>query len=110
MWPFARAIEARVELSSGRPTEALAAARAAHAFLSGPGLVEEGETEIRLVYAEALAATGDRTGAKTAIGEARRRLLERAAGIGSAELRERFLARVPDHRRTLELANLWASG
>ncbi|MCC7542498.1 MAG: hypothetical protein IT379_40150, partial [Deltaproteobacteria bacterium] len=49
----------------------------------------------------------DRTGAFTAIGDARGRLVERAQRISDEEMRGRFLHEVSSNRRTLELAARW---
>ncbi len=95
---------AQALLALGRADEALAAARAAHQALADGGRVEEGEARIRLAYAEALAAVGDGAGSREALSAARARLAERAARIEDLRLRASFLERVPEHRRTLELA------
>jgi hypothetical protein len=71
--------------------------------------VEEGEALIRLADAETLHASGAHAQARTAIAAARTRLLARAARIKDDRWRESYLHNVPDHRRTLELAELWTS-
>jgi eukaryotic-like serine/threonine-protein kinase len=60
---------------------------------------------VRLVHAEALAACGERDAAREVLRAARARLDESATKIGDAALRDHFLRRVPDHARTLELAD-----
>ncbi|WP_199694098.1 hypothetical protein, partial [Sorangium cellulosum] len=77
------------------------------AALDSLGGLEEGESMIRLVYAEALAANGEPGRASVAIASARDKLLERAASVRDAEWRRRFLSHVPDNARTLELAAQW---
>ncbi len=92
-------------LKQGRSHEALIAAREAHDLFEALGGVEEGESQIRLVIAEALDATGDRAAAITAIRRARDRLLERAAKITDAAWRTSFLENLPENARTLALAD-----
>jgi tetratricopeptide (TPR) repeat protein len=103
----ALAILAQVRLAANTPPTALAAAREAMDLLESQGGMEEGESTVRLVYAEALHATGDVGGARAAIAAARERLLERAAKISDPERRQGFLERVPDNARTLGLALKW---
>ncbi|WP_437292393.1 protein kinase domain-containing protein [Sorangium sp. So ce406] len=103
----ATALRARALLGLGRAGEALAAAGEALAALESLGGLEEGESMIRLVYAEALAANGDLGRASAAIASARDKLLERAGSVRDAEWRRRFLSHVPDNARTLELAAQW---
>jgi tetratricopeptide (TPR) repeat protein len=91
-------------LAAGRPHEALAVARRALEMLEGLGGIDDGEAIIRLTWAEALIATGDTDGGRAAIGAARERLLQRAARIPDEAMRAAFLQRVPENRRTLELA------
>ena len=62
---------------------------------------------MRLVYAQALRATGDAAGARGAIEAARARLLGRATKIQDAAFRASFLERVPENARTLALADAW---
>jgi hypothetical protein len=95
---------AQARLASGEVVEALEIAQRAQAELDRLGSVEEGEAEIRLRYAECLAAAGRRRDAEQAIAQARDRLLARAARIMSPERRQQFLERVPANARTLALA------
>jgi eukaryotic-like serine/threonine-protein kinase len=100
----AGAVLARALLGLGRDEEALLAARDAFATLTALGALEEGETLVRLVYAEALARAGAKDELRAVIFDARERLLARAAKISDPSWRERFLQGVPDNARTLELA------
>ncbi len=56
-----------MQLAAGDATAALANAEAATSILTSLDGIEEGEAHIRVVYAEALEATGDRAGARAAI-------------------------------------------
>jgi serine/threonine protein kinase/tetratricopeptide (TPR) repeat protein len=95
---------AGILLKQGRTHEALIAAREAHDLFDALGGVEEGESQIRLIIAEALLATGDTEGARASIRRARERLLSRAAKISDAEWRSSFLDNLPENARTLSLA------
>jgi tetratricopeptide (TPR) repeat protein len=99
---FARSVLARSLLVRGRAEEAVAHSREALAIL-GDG-VEDGETFIRLTHIEALEATGDREGALALALEAERRLRGRAERIHDDALRASFLERVPESKKTLEIA------
>jgi hypothetical protein len=99
---------ADVLLAARRHAEALPHARAAFARLSSLGQIDEGEALVWVVYAAALYASGDREGARVAIGAARGRLLERAAQIRDEDARGTFLSAVPEHARTLALAARWS--
>jgi tetratricopeptide (TPR) repeat protein len=100
---FALSTRARIRLTRGRSDEALNDAREATQMLRELGGIEEGEAQVRLVYAEALSAGGDLSAAREALVEAHGRLLERAAKIADASARRSFLERVPEHARTLAL-------
>ena len=100
----AAAVLALCLLQQGRAAEALASASAGYAELCELGSIEEGEALVRLVHAEALAAAGHAAAAATALGEARARLLARAAQINDPVWRDRFLGKVPENARTLALA------
>ncbi|MBP6629856.1 MAG: protein kinase [Kofleriaceae bacterium] len=97
---------ATVLLAAGRPIEALAAAEAAMAVAAATDGLEEGDAQLRLVHAEALASLGRADEAASAIAAARDRLIGRADKIGSAERRAAFLT-VEENRRTLDLAAAW---
>jgi tetratricopeptide (TPR) repeat protein len=94
---------ARTLMARGRLDASLVAAREAHATLERLGAVEEGESFVRLVHAEALLAAGSASEAAAAVASARARLLARADRIEDPIRRERFLANVPDNARTLAL-------
>jgi len=100
----ALAVLARTLLHLERPAEALPVAVEAHAILEEHGESGTGEALVRLVHAEALAATGAREAAARAAQAARARLLSRADKISAPAWRERFLTAVPDHARTLSRA------
>lgn len=106
--PSTLATLARVLLGQGRRDEALAAAREAVSLRDAVAGVDEGESLVRLVHAEALEAAGDHEAAREAIVKAHRRLLERAARIQQAVWRESFLGNVPDNARTIALGAAWA--
>lgn len=106
-WAMSHAMLARVYLATGRRGQALALARTALAAMEALGGADEGEALIRLVYAEALHANGDRTAARDAIEKARARLMERARNIDHAAWHQSFLFNVPDHARTLQLYDAW---
>ncbi|WP_437943222.1 protein kinase [Sorangium sp. So ce281] len=107
--PAAIAARARALLDLGRAGEALAATTQALSLLESGPRDEEGPL-VRLVHAEALAATGQMAEAKGAIALARNGLLVRAGRIGDPVWRERFLRDVPDNARILELAQGWLDG
>jgi len=98
------AVLARALLEQGRAEEALPVATDAFTTLVALGMIEEGETLVRLVHAEALAAVGRAGDFQAAIADAATHLRARAGKISDAAWRERFLAAVPDNARTLALA------
>ena len=95
---------ARARLGGGDPAGGLAAAGEAHASLERLGEIEEGESMVRLTYAEALAAAGRPTEARAALAVARERLLARADRVADLGWRHRFLHEVPVNARILALA------
>ena len=99
---------AQVLMALRRFDEALARALEAMALMSSLGGVEEGEASLRLVHAEALAASGDSTGAHAAISQARDRLLRRASEIRDTAHRRTFLDTISENARTLRLAEEWS--
>jgi tetratricopeptide (TPR) repeat protein len=103
----ALAVLAEILLAEGRAEGALARAEAAMSLLTSLDGIEEGESRIRLVHAEALAAAGDRAAAEAALADARDRLLARAAQVVDPALRRSLLERVPENARTLALARAW---
>jgi serine/threonine protein kinase/tetratricopeptide (TPR) repeat protein len=102
---YALATLADMLLGQGRALEALIAAEEGMEILRELSGVEEGEALIRLVHAMSLEATGDTQAAQDEIGEARRRLLERADRITDARLRRSFLDHVPENARTLAFSS-----
>ncbi len=105
--PAALAALARAVLGQGRAKEALQHAQKAHELLAMIGHVEDYESLVRLVVAEALAATGEREAAHAALRTAHERLLARAAQIANSDWRESFLTRLHDNSRTTRLAREW---
>ncbi len=97
---------ARARLGGGDLPGGLAAAREAHAALERLGEIEEGESIVRLTYAEALAAAGEQEQAQAALAIARQRLLARAERVADLGWRHRFLHEVPVNARILALAGL----
>jgi eukaryotic-like serine/threonine-protein kinase len=102
------AVRARVLLDQGLCAEALESARQGLNLLVSVGGTEEGEAQIRLVFAEALRAAGYYDAARESIGVAVQRLLARAQQIQDAALRESFCQAVPENGKTFALAALWA--
>jgi tetratricopeptide (TPR) repeat protein len=99
---------ARARLGRGDADGGLEAAREAHAELTVLGEIEEGESSVRLCYAEALSQNGAVEEARAALETARERLLARAARIEEPSWRHRFLHDVPVNARILALAEQWA--
>jgi eukaryotic-like serine/threonine-protein kinase len=104
---YAHALGARSLLGVGRADEAMQEARLALDLMGTQGAPEEVEAQVRLSLAEAAHAAADYDLARDAIASARARLLERAERLDDADVRRSFLQRVPEHRRTLELASAW---
>ncbi len=101
--PYARAQLANVLLARKRFEEALAhAENAMSALRTEP--VDDGESLVRVTFAEALRATGYEDESLVVIREAHERLIARAALIGDERTRARFLNDVPENARTLALA------
>jgi serine/threonine protein kinase/tetratricopeptide (TPR) repeat protein len=93
-------------LEQGRLEEALNAAVEAKTLLEQHGF-ETHEARIRLLYAEALRASGDHGAARHAIAGAREAVRARASSIVDPTRRSAFLTKVPDNARTLRLALKW---
>jgi tetratricopeptide (TPR) repeat protein len=106
---YACAALALAMLARGRAREALTAAGEGHALLVSLGTVEEGESLIRLAWAEALGAAGDAR-APGAVAEARDHVLRRAGAIRDPERQRSFLERVPENARTLALTGRGPGG
>jgi tetratricopeptide (TPR) repeat protein len=94
--------------SGARLDETVEHARAAMAILRAKGGLDDGEALVRLVYAKALDAAGDRPAARAAIREAGDAVLERAARLSNPLHRTSF-ERVPEHAETLRLAATWGA-
>mgnify|MGYP005852657035 CR=1 FL=1 len=104
---YANAVLARIHLLDARPDRAERPAREAMRLLDDLGGVEEGESYVRLTFAETLDAINEPDAAREAIATARVRILERAAMIRDPAWKERFLQRVQENALTLELARQW---
>jgi tetratricopeptide (TPR) repeat protein len=102
--PLAGAVLASILLAADRGEEALEIARTAMQWPESGNRIEEGESLLRLTLVRALFANGHAEEARAALAIARTRIMERAATIQRAELRQKFLASVPEHATTLELA------
>jgi hypothetical protein len=102
--PFALSLLARSLRGQGLVAEALSHARGAYAQLEELGQVQDGETTIRLAFAECLIAATDLAAAKPVIEKALDRLRKQARNIAIPEWRQSFLTRIPEHCRILELA------
>ncbi|WP_437800248.1 protein kinase domain-containing protein [Sorangium sp. So ce693] len=100
------ALSARVLLRKGCPEEALALSGDALSLLESLGAVEEGESLIRLVRAEALFASGRQAEALAAIAQARHSVMSRAGQISNPRYRDQFLSAL-DNGETLALAAQW---
>jgi len=98
---------AQVLLAMGRPVEALEWVRPAAAILEELGGIDEREMLVRVIHAEALAATGDVLAARVVLAAARKRVLSLAERIRDVDTRECFLTNVPENARTLRLARDW---
>jgi ATP/maltotriose-dependent transcriptional regulator MalT len=104
---YALAVLAGVHLAQGRAAEARAGAMRAKERYDALGGIEEGESLVRLVLASALEATGDRAGAREALGAAYVRLGARAEKLRDPVRRKSFLEQIPENARTVELAKEW---
>lgn len=84
---------------------AVAAGDRAMGMLSELGFIHEGEGYIRYVNARLALEARSADDALAATAEARERLDARAQRLSSEALRQTFLQRVPEHRRTLDMWN-----
>ncbi|MEZ4293911.1 MAG: AAA family ATPase [Polyangiaceae bacterium] len=100
---YAFAVLSAAELTLGRIPEAVAAAEASMTALSELG-TEEGEAFIRLTHVEALRAAGRIDEARAALFEADAKLSARAARIPDPAYQKSFLHNVPEHARTVQMA------
>jgi tetratricopeptide (TPR) repeat protein len=105
MHPFALALLARARLAQGFVDEALAFAREAYAAIDTKMQIEDGEVSVRLAYAEALAASGNRCEAERVTSDAMLWLQRRSETLDNPTMQSAFLERIPEHRRILELAS-----
>jgi tetratricopeptide (TPR) repeat protein len=103
----ALAMAAQINLARGDVPAALDDAQSAKGLLDEIGVLDEGESLVRLVWAEALHAGGRADEAQEAIADARDRLMTRAERIRDPALRKSFLENVPENAKTLELATSW---
>jgi hypothetical protein len=103
---YAQAVLGQILLGDRRAREAHAATEEAMRILASAGALEEGESFVRLVHAEALSAIGDTAAAHDTIRAAARRLRERAARL-DAQWRATFLENVFENKRTLALEAEW---
>jgi tetratricopeptide (TPR) repeat protein len=104
---YALAVLGRIRLDTSATRAAEPPAREAIDILDALGGIEEGESYVRLTFAEALEARGDREAAREAIATARVRVLERAATIHDPAWKKSFLEGVLENARTLTLAREW---
>jgi hypothetical protein len=107
--PVAQPSLARALLSQGRTGEALSYALEASRSLESAGPPEDGEALIRLIAVECLFAANRNDAGCEALRRATNRLHDRAALIDDPELREAFMSRIPDHKRTVVLAQRYLS-
>jgi eukaryotic-like serine/threonine-protein kinase len=106
-WQSAAARLAQVKLALGKAAEALPLAKRARDALRGQGGYGQRGTLVRLVYAEALEATGDHAAARAELAAARDDLQARAAKIADDGVRRGFLAKVAENARVTALAEAW---
>ena len=106
---IAHATRAQVRMHVGATAAALEDARAALEGLEDLGQVQEGESLIRLTWAEALAAAGRHDEARVAILVAQRWLTVRAKQIADPELRASFREHVLENARTDAHAREWGT-
>ncbi|MBP7865199.1 MAG: protein kinase [Acidobacteria bacterium] len=98
---YALAVKARVLLAGGDPAAALETARQGIGILRELRALDAGESFLRLVHADALAACGFHGEAEAFIGAAQEKLRERAERIVDPQWRRSFLERVPENHRTM---------
>jgi serine/threonine protein kinase/tetratricopeptide (TPR) repeat protein len=107
--PMALANLARILAARGSREEAAQLAAEAAGLLEAFGSVEKGEALVRLVHAEALEAGCEHGQARVAIARARERVQARADRISREDWRKSFLENIPEHARTLALAQAWGA-
>jgi tetratricopeptide (TPR) repeat protein len=101
---YALSVLAHALRAAGSTDEAVDASREAMDVLTSLTGLEEGESFVRLEWAESLAAAGRTEDARRAIVAARDRVMERASKIADAQWRKRFLENALENARTLNLA------
>lgn len=106
---YALAALSATERALGRTGEALEAAEASMAALREAG-TEEGEAFIRLAHVEALMAAGRTEAARAALFEADTLLAVRADAISDLAHRKTFLHEIPEHARTVQMAEVLGVG
>lgn len=104
----ALAVLSRIYAARDQPHAALRLAEEASRAAGAAIRPREYDALIRLIHAEAVHATGDRGLAHALIRAAHTRLLQRADTIETHDWRSTFLHNIPEHARTLELAQAWA--
>jgi tetratricopeptide (TPR) repeat protein len=104
---LARTLWSMTLLARGRPEEACVQADVGLALLRSFGGQCLYDITLLLAAAEAHHAMGDLGTARTHLAAARRLIDERAAQMTDPAARERYLHRVVDHARVLELEQLW---
>ena len=107
--PVALATRAQLRMRTKDALAALEDARAALEGLEALGQVQEGESLIRLTWAEALATVGSPDEARVAVLVAQRWLTVRANQIADPELRASFRERVLENARTDAHAREWGT-
>ena len=105
--PLALATLACVLLAQGSVAEALQEVMRAFSQIESTDRALEGDSLVRVVYAEALEANGQHAGARAALVAARARLLALAGRIRDEHWRRSFLDNIPENARTLALAQRW---
>jgi tetratricopeptide (TPR) repeat protein len=106
---FASCVLSRAHRALGQHAHALQAARTAIDLADSGTNIHEYERLARLVFTEALHASGDRDAAHAALRRAVRTLDAAAACIDDPQHRLSFLTRVPENVRIQELARAWLS-
>jgi tetratricopeptide (TPR) repeat protein len=105
--PLVLAIAAMADIEVGRIEPARRAAAQAHELLEQLGFVEDGESLVRLAWAEALWWSGERPAARSAIADACGYLARRLAGLDRVEWRAAFRTRLWETARIVARAEEW---
>lgn len=106
---YALAMLASLLLIKNQGEASLIPAKRAMEIVEGLGGVEEGEAQIRVVYAHALYENGRREEALLRIGAAHDRLITQAGKISDPRWKQSFLERIPEHARTVRFAAKWTA-